>query len=199
MVSFLGKVKIFSFWPKTMDYSQAFLPNLSSFFEASLLLAGRCYEAEICAILLLLRCPFVWYPFWPKSKFSVSGRKPWTIRSQAFLPNLSSFFEASLLLAGRCYEAEICAILLLLRCPFVWYPFWPKSKFSVSGRKPWTIRSQAFLPNLSSFFEASLLLAGRCYEAEICAILLLLRCPFVWYPFWPKSKFSVSGRKPWTI
>ena len=63
MVSFLAKVQIFSFWPKTMDYSQAFLPKLSSFFEAFLLLAGRCYEAEICAILLLLRCPFVWYPF----------------------------------------------------------------------------------------------------------------------------------------
>ena len=31
---------------------------------------------------------------------------------------------------------------------------------------------------------------GRCYEAEICAILFLLRCPFMWYPFWPKSKFA---------
>ena len=69
MVSFLAKVKIVRFWPKTMDYSQAFLPNLSSFFEAFLLLAGRCYEAETYAILLLLRCPFVWYSLWLKSKF----------------------------------------------------------------------------------------------------------------------------------
>ena len=30
-------------------------------------------------------------------------------------------------------------------------------------------------------------------------ILLLLGFPFVWHPFWPKSKFSFSGRKPWTI
>ena len=66
MVSYLAKVKIFIFRPKTMDYSQAFLPKSSSFFEAFLLLAGRCYGAEICVILLL-------------SKFSVSGRKPWTI------------------------------------------------------------------------------------------------------------------------
>ena len=79
LVSFLAKVKIFIFWLKTMDYSQAFLPKLSSFFEAFLLPAGRCYEAKICAILLLLRYPFVWYPFWPKSKISNSGQKPWTI------------------------------------------------------------------------------------------------------------------------
>ena len=37
------------------------------------------------------------------------------------------------------------------------------------------------------------------YEAEICAILLLLTCPFWWHPFPPKSKFSDFGRKPWTI
>ena len=29
---------------------------------------------------------------------------------------------------------------------------------------------------------------GRCYEAEICAILLLLRCPFRWYLFVSKSQ-----------
>ena len=47
MVSFLAKVKIFKFWPKTMDYSQAFWPKLRSFFVVLLLLTGRCYEAEI--------------------------------------------------------------------------------------------------------------------------------------------------------
>ena len=45
-----------------------------------------------------------------------------------------------------------------------------------------------------------LLPTGKSYEAEICVILLLLRCAFrSWYTFLPKSKFSVSGRKPWTI
>ena len=44
-----------------------------------------------------------------------------------------------------------------------------------------------------------LLHSGRCYEAEICVILFLLRCPFIWYPFGPKSKFSFFGQKPWTI
>ena len=32
MVSFLAKVKIFRFWPKTMDYNKVFCPKLSSFF-----------------------------------------------------------------------------------------------------------------------------------------------------------------------
>ena len=48
-------------------------------------------------------------------------------------------------------------------------------------------------------FAVILLLTGRCYEAEICTILLLLRCPFRWHPFLPKSKISKSGQKPWTI
>ena len=37
---------------------------------------------------------------------------------------------------------------------------------------------------------------GRFYEAEICAILLLLRCPFRRNHFLPKS---FSRQKPWTI
>ena len=47
LVSFLAEVKFFSFWPKTMDYSQAFWPKLSMLFEAFLLLVGGFYEAEI--------------------------------------------------------------------------------------------------------------------------------------------------------
>ena len=43
------------------------------------------------------------------------------------------------------------------------------------------------------------LLAGRCYGAEICTILLLLRCPFRWYAVLQKSKCSDSGHKPWSI
>ena len=122
LVSFFAKVKIFSFWPKTMDYSQAFLPKLSSFFELLLLLAGGCYEAGICTILLPFRCAFGYvslfaevkiFSFWPKIMDY----------SQAFLPKLSSFFGVLLLLAGRCYEAEICAILLPFSCAFAWYPF----------------------------------------------------------------------------
>ena len=79
MVSFLAEVKIFRFWPKTMDYNKAFWPKSRSFFVVLLLQNGRCYEVEICAILLLLRCPFRWNPFLPKSKFSDFGQKPWTI------------------------------------------------------------------------------------------------------------------------
>ena len=33
----------------------------------------------------------------------------------------------------------------------------------------------------------------------MCAILLILKCSFLWHHFWPKSYFSVSGQKPWAI
>ena len=82
MVSFFAKVKIFRFWPKTMDYNKAFLPKSRCFSAVLLLHSGRCYEAEICAILFLLRCPFRWYPFFAKLKFFIFRPKtmdssPW--------------------------------------------------------------------------------------------------------------------------
>ena len=123
-----------------------------------------------------------------------------------YSPGLASYsnvqpikiFRRSQLLTRMCYATEICSILFLLRCPFIWYPFWPKTKFSVFGQKPWTI-IRRFDRNQGHFFVVLLLLTGRCYEAEICVIVFLLRCPFIWYPFWPKSKFSVFGQKPSTI
>ena len=135
MVSFLAKVKFFRFWPKTMDYNKAFLPKSRLFSAVLLLPTGRCYGAEICTILFLLRCSLIWYPFWPKSKFSDFGQKLWT----TFLPKSRLFSAVLLLPTGRCYGAEICTILFLLRCSLIWYPFWPKSKFSDFGQKPWTI------------------------------------------------------------
>ena len=36
-----------------------------------------------------------------------------------------------------------------------------------------------------SFLVVFLLLTGRCYGAEICAILLLLRCPIAWHHYLP--------------
>ena len=45
-----------------------------------------------------------------------------------------------------------------------------------------------------------LLHSGRCYEAEICVIVFLLRCPFTRYPRLSKSFSSVLGQNtPWTI
>ena len=67
MVSFFAEVKIFRFWPKTMDYNKAFWPKSRSLFVVLLLHSGRCYEAEICVILFLFRCPFIWYLFWPST------------------------------------------------------------------------------------------------------------------------------------
>ena len=63
MVSFFAEVKIFRFWPKTMDYNKAFLPKSRRFSVVLLLHSGRYYEAEIFVILFLLRCPFIWYMF----------------------------------------------------------------------------------------------------------------------------------------
>ena len=42
LISVLAKVKFFRFWPKIMDYSQAFCPKLRSFFVIFLLVTGRC-------------------------------------------------------------------------------------------------------------------------------------------------------------
>ena len=93
MVSFFAEVKIFRYWPKTMDYNKAFLPKSKCVSAVLLLHSGRCYEAEICVILFLLRCPFIWYPFLPKSKFSDIGQKPWTI-IRRFYRNRSVFLRS---------------------------------------------------------------------------------------------------------
>ena len=49
MVSFFGKVKIFSFWPKTMDYNKAFcrIFPVEPFRAHNSSLEGAIYEAEI--------------------------------------------------------------------------------------------------------------------------------------------------------
>ena len=38
-----------------------------------------------------------------------------------------------------------------------------------------------------------LLLTGRFYEAKICAILIPLRCAFVWHPFYAEVKFLAEN------
>ena len=53
--------------------------------------------------------------------------------------------------------------------------------------------------SVGEVFTCNSSLTGRCYEPEICAILLPLRCSFRWYIFLLKSNFSVFGQKPWTI
>ena len=53
MASFIAEVKIFRFWPKTMDYSQAFWPKLRSFFAFLLLPTLTEYFSQllICPVL----------------------------------------------------------------------------------------------------------------------------------------------------
>ena len=143
------------------------------------------YKAKICTILFPTRCAIAWYYFLPKSEFSDSGQKPWTI-IRRFDQNrghsLCSFY----------YKAKICTILFPTRCAIAWYYFLPKSEFSDSGQKPWTI-IRRFDQNrghsLCSFY----------YKAKICTILFPTRCAIAWYYFLPKSEFSDSGQKPWTI
>ena len=171
---FFAEVKIFIFRPKTMDYNKAFLPKSRRFSAVLLLHSGRCYEAEIYAILFLLRCPFIRYHFfWPKSNFSDFGQKPWT----TFLPKSRRFSVVLLLHSGRCCKAEICAILFLLRSTFRCNHFPPEVKIFRIWPKTMDY-NKAFLSKSRRFSVVLLLHSGRCYEAEICAILLLLRCPF---------------------
>ena len=137
MVSFFAEVKIFRFWAKTMDYNKAFLPKSRSFSVVLLLLTGRCYGAKICAILLLLRCSFRWYPFLPKSKFSDFGRKPWTI-IRRFYQNRGPFLwscYSSLEGATELKFVPFCSSWML----FPMVSFFAEVKISDFGRKPWTI------------------------------------------------------------
>ena len=121
-----------------MDYNKAFWLKSRSFFVVLLLQNGRCYGAEIWTIPLLFRCPFRWNPFFVKVKIFRFWPKTMDY-NKAFWPKSRSFFVVLLLQNGRCYEAEICTILLLLRCSFRWNPFLSTSKFSDFGQKPWTI------------------------------------------------------------
>ena len=66
-----------------------------------------------------------------------------------------------------------------------------KLKVSVSGQKPWTI-----VGRFDEFLYTLLSSQWKGYEADMCAILLLLRCSFRWYHVLPESDF---GQKPWTI
>ena len=59
-----------------------------------------------------------------------------------------------LLLTGRCYEDEICAIMLLLRCPFRWYYFFPEMKIFRFWPKTMDY-SQAFRPKFPHFLLKS--------------------------------------------
>ena len=111
MVSFLAKVEFFSFVQKPWTIIRRFDRNQGHFFVVLLLLTGRCYDAEICVIVFLLRCPFIWYPFWLKSKFTVFGQKPWTI-IRRFDRNQGNFlwsFYSSLEGAMKLKFASLCS------------------------------------------------------------------------------------------
>ena len=90
-----------------------------------LLHSGRCYKAEICVILFLLRCPFIWYPFRPKSVF---GQKPWTIIRQ-FEQNRGHY---------------LWSFYSKLRCPFQWYQ-------CVVSQISFCLQSMHYSPSLPPF------------------------------------------------
>ena len=48
MVSFLAEVEIFIFWPRTMDYSQAFCSLLMNFHAIHLLLTIFMFLGHVC-------------------------------------------------------------------------------------------------------------------------------------------------------
>ena len=79
---------------------------------------------------------------------------------------------------ARGVDTLVCKLQCLLSAPIsiiflltLRYVFFPKSKLSECCQRVEVV---------------ILLLAARRYEAEICAILLPLRCSFTWYHFLPK-------------
>ena len=117
-----------------MDYSQAFWPKSRSFFELFLLITRRCYEAEICTTLLPFRCAFAWYLVWPKSIFSGSGQKPWTIvrRFDRNRGHFSSSFYSSLegvMNLKFCHSAPLQMFFCLVSCLayLKFFRFWPNT------------------------------------------------------------------------
>ena len=62
--------------------------------------------------------------------------------------------------------------LLLLMCPFRWYYVLPKSKFSYSGQKAWTINIMRFDQFLYTLITSSM------EGATKLKLMLLLRCHF---------------------
>ena len=165
MVSFFAEAKIFRFWPKTMDYNKAFSPKSRSFFAVFLLFTGRCYGAQICTILLLLRCSFRWYPFLPKSKFSDYGQKPWTIirrfhqnrghSLRSFYSSLEGAMSSNL---HHSAPQEMLFPMVSFFAEVKIFRFWPKTMDYRSNK--------AFSPKSRSFFAVFLLFRGRCYELK---------------------------------
>ena len=74
-----------------------------------------------------------------------------------------------------------------------WYAVLPKLKFSVSGRKPWTIVRRYYQISLRPQ-NSSLEYARKLKLVAFCT----LTYPVRWYTVFPKLKNSVSGRKPWS-
>ena len=114
-----------------------------------------------------------------------------TCSGDVLYPLLS--FLTHYLHSGRCYASEICTILFLLRCPFIWYPFWPKSKFSDFGQKPWTI-IRRFYRNRGDFlqsFYSTVEGATKLKFAPFCP----LEMPFHMVSFFlPKSNFQILAK-----
>ena len=98
-----------------------------------------------------------------------------------------SFFVVLLLCTGRCYKAEICVILLFLIGTFRCNHFFAEVKIFIFRPKTMDY-NKAFLPKSRRFSAVLLLHSGRCYEAEIYAILFLLRCPFIRYHFFGRNQ-----------
>ena len=135
MVSFLAKVKIFRFGQKPWTIIRRFYRNRGDFLRSFYSTVEGATKLKFASILFLLRCPFIWYPFWPKSKFSDFGQKPWTI-IRRFDRNRGHSLQVLLLHSGRCYEAEICVHSVPLEMPFHMvsflakvkiFRFWPKT------------------------------------------------------------------------
>ena len=109
------EIEIFRFWPKNVDYSLGLVRRFIEFISAlvtphatKLKFGPACSKENIRHAL-------------HGASSTLRTCKSATLFFTKF--RIEVVFELFLLLTGRCYEAEFCDILLLLRCAFAWYPF----------------------------------------------------------------------------
>ena len=155
MVSFFAEVKILRLWQKTMDYNKAFEVILCGPFT----LHWKVRRAQICTILLLLRCSFRWYPFLPKSKFSDFGQKPWTIirrfhqnRGHSLRSFYSSLEGATSSNLHHSAPLEMLFPMVSFFAEVKIFRFWPKT---MDYNKAFSPKSRSFLRSFYSSLEGA--------------------------------------------
>ena len=136
-----------------------------------------CYKAKICNILFPLRCAIAWYYFLPKSKFSDSSQKPWSIirrfgrNSADSLWSFNSKLEGAtkLIFAPFCSERSLLSVAywggLVFRCRERedWNPDLGWEQVNVQGRLSRDLRSYCMAQEIQQPLPALKCKQPQCY------------------------------------